>query len=55
LFTNALINVILLGLLGFALGYWAARNKSPHRRVLTGIVVGLAVFTTPTVIGVIGR
>ncbi len=51
----ALFGLMLLCLLGFALGYWAARHKPPERRVLTGTVVGFAVFITPTVVGFIGR
>jgi ABC-type molybdate transport system permease subunit len=49
------LGLTLLCLLGFTLGYWAAHDKPPERRVLTGILVGLAVLITPTVIGVIGR
>ena len=53
--TFAQLGLTLICLLGFALGYWAARGKSPDRRVLTAIVVGLVVFITPTVVGIIGR
>ena len=53
--TFAQLGLTLLCLLGFALGYWAARDKSPDRRLLAAIVVGVAVFITPTVVGIIGR
>ena len=55
MFTNVLGNVVVLGLIGFALGSWAARHESPGRRLLTGLVVGLVVFITPTVIGLTSR
>lgn len=40
--TFAQLGLTLLYLLGFALGYWAARDKSPDRRLLAAIVVGVA-------------